>query len=381
MNLSEKCRGRITRTQGGHSSAIDYVLCNASAYREVSSMNIDEEKEILSWSDHNLITVNIGGKRNIERPRKVRVRILREIKAAEEASENIKNLIRSRGSVSYGNLINTLQTAIAHNTKLIHLNTNKKMLVPEISRLTSKRRALNREWRRARHAGVGVDEARQRYRTAQDAVRAEVARQLHLRDRKMYDQIMNAPRQARSRAFWEYARKTERKDPARLRVVNENGHEIQSLEMTAHLTRVATTLLDADGNTEPPMHNLLSRPPVNLVTTGAEIGTTLVKISEHSAKGPDEIPAKILKALDDTGYEYISEIFNQILRGTHELPAGWRKGRVALLEKPNSVKGDLTTYRPICVSDVLYRVFTRILGKHIQQWAEDTEQLSEMQNG
>ncbi|XP_028969045.1 uncharacterized protein LOC108865189 [Galendromus occidentalis] len=41
----------------------------------------------------------------------------------------------------------------------------------------------------------------------------------------------------------------------------------------------------------------------------------------------------------------------------------------------------LTSNRPICVSDVLYRVFTRILGKHIQQWAEDTEQLSEMQNG
>lgn len=63
------------------------------------------------------------------------------------------------------------------------------------------------------------------------------------------------------------------------------------------------------------------------------------------------------------------------------MPEEWKKGRVSLLEKPNSRKGSLTSYRPITVSDVLYRVFTKLLGKHIQQWTEDTNQLSEMQNG
>ena len=115
--------------------------------------------------------------------------------------------------------------------------------------------------------------------------------------------------------------------------------------------------------------------------TGTEIRVTLAKISEKSATGPDGIPANILKQLDDMGYECISETFNEILTGRHDIPSEWRKGRVALLEKPNSVKGELTTYRPITVSDVLYRVFTKILGKHIQQWMEDTKQLSEMQNG
>ena len=53
--------------------------------------------------------------------------------------------------------------------------------------------------------------------------------------------------------------------------------------------------------------------------------------------------------------------------------------RVALIE--NSVRGKLTTYRPITVYDILYRMFTKLLGKHIQDWSEETKQLSEMQNG
>ena len=44
-----------------------------------------------------------------------------------------------------------------------------------------------------------------------------------------------------------------------------------------------------------------------------------------------------------------------------------------LLEKPSSVRGKLSTYRPITISDVLYRIFTKIISKHIQKWTEETE--------
>ena len=53
-NLSEKCRGKVTRTQGGKSTTITYVLCNALAGRNIYDMHIDENKEILHWDDHNL---------------------------------------------------------------------------------------------------------------------------------------------------------------------------------------------------------------------------------------------------------------------------------------------------------------------------------------
>ena len=73
MNLSEKCRGKVTRTQGGKSTTIDYVLCNAPADKNIFDMHIDENKEVLHWSDHNLITTQIGRKKSKLTPFKVRV--------------------------------------------------------------------------------------------------------------------------------------------------------------------------------------------------------------------------------------------------------------------------------------------------------------------
>ena len=41
-----------------------------------------------------------------------------------------------------------------------------------------------------------------------------------------------------------------------------------------------------------------------------------------------------------------------------------------MIEKPNSARGVLETYRPITVSTVLYRVFTKIIGARISEWIE-----------
>ena len=90
---------------------------------------------------------------------------------------------------------------------------------------------------------------------------------------------------------------------------------------------------------------------------------------------------RILKELSDIGVGHLSESFNQILNGIDEIPKDWRDGKVVLLEKPNSRLGDLATYRPITVSSVLYRIFTKMLGKKIQAWMEDNSILGEMQSG
>ena len=52
-----------------------------------------------------------------------------------------------------------------------------------------------------------------------------------------------------------------------------------------------------------------------------------------------------------------------------------------MLEKPNSSKGNLLTYRPITVSTVLYRLFTKTIGSRIQHWIETESILGEKQNG
>ena len=57
LNADEKCKGVYTRCQGTQKSAIDMVLVNEEMYNWCESMEIDEEKEIINCSDHNLISI------------------------------------------------------------------------------------------------------------------------------------------------------------------------------------------------------------------------------------------------------------------------------------------------------------------------------------
>ncbi|CAL4068271.1 unnamed protein product, partial [Meganyctiphanes norvegica] len=63
LNADCKCKGLYTRCRGDQKSAIDMVMVNEEMYRMCNKMEIDETKEIISFSDHNLINIdlNLGG--------------------------------------------------------------------------------------------------------------------------------------------------------------------------------------------------------------------------------------------------------------------------------------------------------------------------------
>ena len=62
MNQSEKCTGVYTYGEGEKRSAIDHILVNNKFMEQFRSMHIDEDKEELDISDHNLLKAwfNIG---------------------------------------------------------------------------------------------------------------------------------------------------------------------------------------------------------------------------------------------------------------------------------------------------------------------------------
>ena len=59
LNLDNKCKGEITWRRDNWSSAIDFAMCNELAYKDFYNMFIDEEREELDLSDHNLIVLNL----------------------------------------------------------------------------------------------------------------------------------------------------------------------------------------------------------------------------------------------------------------------------------------------------------------------------------
>ena len=63
LNADCKCKGLYTRCREEQKSAIYMVMVNEEMYRMCNKMEIDETKEIISFSDHNLINIdlNLGG--------------------------------------------------------------------------------------------------------------------------------------------------------------------------------------------------------------------------------------------------------------------------------------------------------------------------------
>lgn len=64
----------------------------------------------------------------------------------------------------------------------------------------------------------------------------------------------------------------------------------------------------------------------------------------------DNLVQILCAAMDAAGQQWMLSTFNAILEGRCDFPEEWKEGRVSMIEKSNSVKGDLRTYRPITVS-------------------------------
>ena len=65
LNGLVECDGMYTWTVGERRSVIDYCLVNEHLMEKFGSISIDENKEIIDLSDHNLITINFKIRNNI----------------------------------------------------------------------------------------------------------------------------------------------------------------------------------------------------------------------------------------------------------------------------------------------------------------------------
>ena len=59
MNLQQECEGTYTWQRGEQRSVIDFVVTNRNGYELCQKMSIDEERDIMDISDHNLITITM----------------------------------------------------------------------------------------------------------------------------------------------------------------------------------------------------------------------------------------------------------------------------------------------------------------------------------
>ena len=180
--------------------------------------------------------------------------------------------------------------------------------------------------------------------------------------------------------FWRYIRSQKQdnvgisplKDGGKLHTDSMEKAEILSNQFKSVFTQEETTVI-------PHLHGP-DYPTISILEV-TSIGVTklLNGINPKKAQGPDEIPCRILRELDNELTPALTAIFNQSLK-TGELPLVWNEAIVTPIYK----KGDRNlpaNYRPISLTCVCCKILEHIICTHIRHHLDTHNILSKLQHG
>ena len=82
-----------------------------------------------------------------------------------------------------------------------------------------------------------------------------------------------------------------------------------------------------------------------------------MSLNSKKAKGYDLITANLLKELPTQAIRYIIYIFNAVFR-CHHFPSQWNVAQIILIPKPGSPGDQPTSFRPVSLLPILWKVLT-----------------------
>ena len=118
---------------------------------------------------------------------------------------------------------------------------------------------------------------------------------------------------------------------------------------------------------------------LNYALTLQELKKTIQRMRRRKAPGKNGVPSELWKCAPDWALNILLTTINGILQGG-KMPQEWRGGVVQLLfKKPPSVK--LTSWRPVCMAETSYRIFSTVIACRLQKMAEAHGILEHTQEG
>ena len=209
LNADQRCTGEITRAQGTHKSAIDFVLVNQAAYRYFAEMHIDEDQQLFELSDHRLVQTafQLNNRVHVEK----RVRFVTEyyrtncdtLKEAylTKMEKDLQKEERERGGVNQ----ETLEKLIKQNCELIlkkrlikrnisdnggNRSVEPVWMTEEIRREIKIRRQYNKEKRKA--AGERLEELLEKYKVQKYKVQMMIKQAKRAHEVKLTKEVREA---------------------------------------------------------------------------------------------------------------------------------------------------------------------------------------------
>jgi Reverse transcriptase (RNA-dependent DNA polymerase) len=112
----------------------------------------------------------------------------------------------------------------------------------------------------------------------------------------------------------------------------------------------------------------------------AEVLAAAKKIKMGKAPGPDGIPPAVVKMFLQKKIKDATAMMNGIF-AKETFPEAWKKAVLVLIPKPKKAEETTVKYRPICLLDVMGKVYERLILRRLEKDLQEGAGLSEEQYG
>lgn len=96
----------------------------------------------------------------------------------------------------------------------------------------------------------------------------------------------------------------------------------------------------------------------------AEVAAACQAIKLGKAPGPDGLSPDAIKAVIMGNMQYFTLVFSHLIK-TSTFPEVWKCAKLVLIPKPKKNRQELTKYRPICLIDVIAKVYERLINQRL----------------
>jgi len=196
--------------------------------------------------------------------------------------------------------------------------------------------------------------------------------------------------------FYSIIKKEHRKDANMDVILDKNYNPITSnTEKTRHIKEYWCNLFHrrnkeylqklSDWKKEPLLYahqpsikyqgNWLTKP-----ITAKELRKNMREMKKHTAPGPDTIPNEIWAAMPPEIMDIMLLTLNQCMEIKH-VPNSWNDSYLRPIYKNKGDEKDLHNYRPICLLNSSYKIFTKILTSRLETHMEKNNLFSILQSG
>lgn len=111
-----------------------------------------------------------------------------------------------------------------------------------------------------------------------------------------------------------------------------------------------------------------------------EVAEAANKIKTGKAPGPDTLTPETLKLAIQKWPRYFQLLYNLYLL-KNEFPAPWKVAKLVLIDKPKKTPEDMNKYRPICLLNVVGKVYEHLINRRLIDEIEAKGDFSERQFG